>query len=158
MSYFTTGLRKEHETNQPPPTRRLRERPKEMPRVLPPSQNPSCWLLSWLDQCMRPPGRTSSQERLAKEIPSPSKPRLRAMLQNSSDSLTLLLSAREPLAVKPLALSARTSLWTIPFLSIRQKPTLGPWKGLPPAMKGDSGGLSFAVTESPPSSVLEGPT
>ena len=53
MSYFTTGLSKEPETNQPPPTRRVWERSKGDATGPTASQNPSCWLASVLaEQCM----------------------------------------------------------------------------------------------------------
>ena len=57
MSYFMTGDGgKEHGTNKPPPTRRLLERSKgergdASPHVLPISQNPPCWNLTWLSSC-----------------------------------------------------------------------------------------------------------
>ena len=49
VSYFTTGgPSKEQGTNKPPPTGRIQQRSKGDAMCPTTSQNPSCWLPSWL--------------------------------------------------------------------------------------------------------------
>ena len=67
---MTGGPGKEHGTNKPPPTGRIRERSKgdASPYVLPTSQNPSRWNPSWLsDACTT--RKDPESEQLARDNP-----------------------------------------------------------------------------------------
>ena len=138
MSYCAAGgPGKEHRTNKPPPARGDRERSKEgggaRPRVLPTSQSPSTGV--HLDWAMRtPPGRVPSQDAGQRQPGNSShqhqnrdwEPHGRAV---PLGPLTLLSSARAPLPVKSLP-CVHVSL-DRSRLSVRQEPSLGPWKGFP---------------------------
>ena len=119
MSYFTTGdPGKEHRTNKPSPTWRVRESSKGGTTCPTTSQNP-CWHPSWLsNECAT--RKDSESEWLAKDNletnPITIKPEaashVTAVLPGS---LNLLLSTRAPLPdeISLLYQSAHVSLWTI---------------------------------------------
>ena len=136
MSCFTTGgPGKAHGTNKPPSTGRVRERSKEKPHVRPPPRILlSSIHLGWTR--LIPPGRTLSQhdwpKTTRKLISSPKtqdcEPRGRAVLLGS---LILLLSIQVPFPNKISCFVSRCVSSDNSFLSVRQEPSLGPWKGSP---------------------------
>ena len=69
MSCFTTGSpAKEHGTNKPPPTGRVRARSKGVTTCQTTSQNPSLWHPSWLNKAYTT-RKDSESEWLAKDNP-----------------------------------------------------------------------------------------
>ena len=136
MSCFRTGgPGKEHRTNKPPPTRRVRERSKGDTMCPTTSQNPSLWHPSLLNK-RAPPARTLSQcdwlKTTRKLIPSPwnrdCEPHGRAA---PLGSLTLLLSARAPFPDKIFCFVSTCVSSDNSFLSVRREPSFWPWKGSP---------------------------
>ena len=132
MNCFTTGgPGKEHGTNKPPLTGRVRERSKGDTTCPTTSQNPSCWHPSWLNKA-RTTRKDSESEWIAKDNPETSpitiKPEGRAVLLAS---LTRMLSARAPIPIQSLALSACVSPRTIHFWVVDKSPGLGPGRGPP---------------------------
>ena len=65
---MTGGPGKEHETNKPPPTRRIWERSKGDTMCPTTSQNPSRWHLSWLNSACTT-RKDPESERLAGDNP-----------------------------------------------------------------------------------------
>ena len=65
---MTGGPGKEHETNKPPPTRRIWERSRGDTMCPTVSQSPSCWPLSWLNNACTT-RKDPESERLARDIP-----------------------------------------------------------------------------------------
>ena len=135
MSCFTTGgPGKEQGTNKPPPTGRVQETSKGDTTCLTPSQNP---LLhpSWLNKACTT-RRDSESERLAKDHPETNpitiKPKTASHVAElfSWVPLPYCSPPRCPFPIKSLALSAHVSSDNS-FLSVRQEPSFGPWKGSP---------------------------
>ena len=132
MSCFTTrGSCKEHRTNKPPPTRRVQKRSKGDTACLSTSQNPSHWHPSLLsDTCST--RKDSELKWLAKDHPETNpitikpEPHGRAVLLGS---LTLLLSTRVPFPKKISCFVGTCVSSDNSFLSVRQEPSFGPWKG-----------------------------
>ena len=131
---MTGGLDKEHGTNKPPPTGRVRERLEGDATCLTFSQNPSHWYPSWLSNaCSIKEGlwvRTTGQ-RQPKNWSHHCKiqdceARDRAVLLGS---LTLLLSAWAPFPNKSSCFVNSCVSSDSSFPSVIQEPTLGPWKG-----------------------------
>ena len=135
MRCFTTGgPGKEHRTNKPPPTARVRERSKGDTACPTASQNPFCWHPSWLNKACTT-RKNSESEWLAKDNPETNsitiKPKTatqfcRAVLLGS---LTLLLSARVLFPNKISCFVSTCVSSDNSFLSVRQEPGFGPWKG-----------------------------
>ena len=134
MSCFRTwGRGKEHGTNKPTPTRRVRERSKGDTTGPTTSQNPSLWHPSWPNKACTT-RKDSESGWLAKDNPE-----------------------TNPITIKPETawqscspgFPYRTALPWVPFpnniscfvntcvssdnsvLSVRQEPSFGPWKGSP---------------------------
>ena len=129
------GPGKEHRTNKPPPTGRVWERSKGDTTCLTTSQNSSLLHPSWLsDACTT--RKDSELEWLAKDHPETNPITIKQetahqQLQSCSSVLpyrTILHLV--PFPIKFLALSAHVSLDNS-FPSVRQEPSLGPWKGSP---------------------------
>ena len=123
---MTGGLGKENRTNKLPPTRRVRKRQKDT-TCLTTSQNPSCWHLSWLNkECTT--RKDSESERLAKDNLETNSITITVAEQFSWLPLLHFSPPGCPVPITSLALSARVSSDNS-FLSIRQEPSFGPWKG-----------------------------
>ena len=136
MSWFMTGgPGKEHGTNKPPPTRRVRERSKGDTTCPPTPQNPSLWHPSWLNK-MCTTRKDSELEWLAKDNPETNpitiKPKTASHWQGSPPGFPYLLrSTRVPFPIKSLALSAHVSPWTTDFWVLDKSPVSGPGRGPP---------------------------
>ena len=137
MSCFTTGgPGKEHRTNKPPSTRRVRERLKGDNTCPIISQNPSVWHPSWLNKaCIT--RKDSESEWLAKDNleTNPTTIKLKTVSHCGRavllGSLTVLLSVWAPFPSKiscfvSTCISSDNSFW-----SVRQEPSFGPCKGSP---------------------------
>ena len=147
MSCFTTGgPAKEHGTNKPPPTGRVQERSKGDTTCLTTSQNPCLWHPSWLNKACTT-RKDSESEWLAKDNPETNlitikdcEPRRAVLL----GSLTLLLSPRVPFPNKISCFVSTCVSLDNSFLSVRQEPSIRPWKGSPlPAT------ISFRILNAP---------
>ena len=109
MSCFTTGgPGKEHRTNKPPPTGRVRERSKGDTTCPTPSQNPPHWHPSWLSNACTT-RKDPESECLARNNLETScitiKPKTASHgVEQFPSSLTLLLSARTPSSQSSLLL------------------------------------------------------
>ena len=129
---FTRGPSKEHKTDKPPPTRRIQERSKgdtTCPKDL--TESSVAYIMA--EQCVQhqegPRVRTSdlrqprneSHHRETQDCESCSRTALLG-------SFTFLLSTRVPLPSE-LSLVCQHTCLLEQFLSVRQEPPLGPWKG-----------------------------
>ena len=137
MSYFTAGgLGKEHGTNKPPPTTRVKERSKGDTMCLTTSQNPSCWHSSWLNKVCTT-RKNSESEGLAKDNqetnPITTKPGTASHVAElfSWVPLPYCSPPRCPLPIKSLALSAHVSPWTIHFWVLDKSQVSGSGRGPP---------------------------
>ena len=135
---MTGGPGKEHGTNKPPPTRRVRERSEGDTTCLPTSQNPSLWHPSWLNK-MHTTRKDSESKRLPKDNAETNpitmnpetlnhEPHGRAVLLGS---LTLLLSTRASFPNRVSCFVSTCVSSDNSFPSVRQEPSSGPWKGPP---------------------------
>ena len=131
MSYFTTGSpSKEHRTDKPPPTRRIWERSKGDATGPTISQNPPRWNASWLSSMCTPTNDPVS-EWLARVNPETNPETARHVTEQLSWVLLPCCSLPGlPFPIRSLALSAHVSVDNS-FLSVKQEPTLRPWKGSP---------------------------
>ena len=136
MSYFTSaGAGKEHGTNKPPPTGRIRERSKGDTTCPATSQN-LCWHPSWLNNACTT-RKDSESEWLAKDNPETNpttiKPETSSHVaeQFSWVPLPSCSPLGHPFPIKSLALSAHVSPWTIHFRVLDKSPLLGPGRGSP---------------------------
>ena len=137
MSCFTTGgPGKEHGTNKPSPTRRVRERSKGDTMCPTTSQNPSHGHPSWLsDACTT--RKDSESELLAKDNPETNpiniKPETASHMaeQFSWSPLPYCSPPGCPFPIKSLPLSAPVSPRTIHFRVLDKSPVSGPGRGLP---------------------------
>ena len=135
MSCFTTGgPGKAHGTNKPPSTGRVRERSKGETTCPTTSQNPSLRHPSWLNKAYTT-RKDPESAWLAKDNPETNhhktqdcEPCGRAVLLGS---LILLLSTLVPFPNKISCFVSRCVSSDNSFLSVRQEPSLGPWKGSP---------------------------
>jgi len=125
---------KEYGTNKPPPTGRVQERLKGDTACLSTSQNPSRKHPSWMSDAWAT-RKDSKLEWLAKDHPEtnpitlkPCEPRGRAVLLGS---LTLLLSTWVPFPNKISCFVSTCVSSDNSFPSVRQEPSLGPWRGPP---------------------------
>ena len=141
MSCFTTGgPAKEHGTNKPPPSGRIRERSKGDTTCPTTSQNPSLWHPSWWNKACTT-RKDSESECLAKANPETNpitiKPETAShVTEQFWVPLPCCSPPRCPFPIKSLALSTHVSPRTInSFLSVRQEPSFGPWKGPPSCNK-----------------------
>ena len=135
MSCFTIGgPGKEHGTNKPPPTGRVRERSKGDTTCPTTSQNP-LWHPSWPNKACTT-RKDSESERLAKDNPETSPITIKP---ETASHVTELFSwvplpycspPGHSFPIKSLALSAHVSPRTIHF-RVRQEPGFGAWKGSP---------------------------
>jgi len=117
---MTGGLGKEQGTNEPPPTRRIRERSKGDTTCLTTSQNPFLWHPSWLNKAYTT-RKDSESEWLAKDNPETNPITIKP---ETASHVTELFSwvplpycspPRCPFPIKSLALSADVSPRTIHF-------------------------------------------
>ena len=140
MSCFMTGgPAKEHKTNKPPPTGRVRERSKGDTTCPTTSQNPSLWHPSWLNKaCTR---KDSESEQLAKDNretnPITIKPETASHVAElfSWVPLPYCSPPRCRFPIKSLALSAHASPRTIHFRVLDKSPVSGPGRGPPSCNK-----------------------
>ena len=137
MSCFTTGgPGKEHGTNKPSPTGRVRERSKGDTMCLTTSQNPSHWHPSWLSDAYTT-RKDSESELLAKDNPETNpiniKPETVSHMAEQSSWVPLPCCSlpRHPFLIKSLALSAHVSPWTVHFWVLDKSPLSGPGRGHP---------------------------
>ena len=107
------------------------------------SQNPFHWHLSWLGNgCTT--RKDPESERLAKDNPETNpisiKPETTSHMaeQFSWVPLPSRSAPRRPFPIKPLALSACLSHWTIHFQVLDKSPLSGPGRGPLPATEGES--------------------
>ena len=132
---MTGGPGKEHGTNKPPPTGRVRERSKGDTTCLTISQNPSLWHPSWLNKACTT-RKDSESEWLAKDNPETNpitiKPETASHVAEQFSWVPLPYCSPPgcPFPIKSLALSAHVSPQTIHF-QVLDKSRLGPWKELP---------------------------
>ena len=132
---MTGGPDKEQGTNKPPPTRRVKERSKGDTTCPTTSQNPSHWYLSLLSK-LRATRKGSESEWLAKDNPETNpiiiKPKTGSHMAEQVSWVPLPYCSPPgwPFPIQSLALSAHVSSDNS-FLSVRQEPTFGPWKGSP---------------------------
>ena len=133
---MTGGPAKEHGTNKPLPTRRVRERSKGDTACLTTSQNPSLWHPSWLNMVYTT-WKDSESEWLAKDNPEANpitiKPKT---VSEGAEQFSWVPSPScsppgFPFPIKSLALSAHGSPWTIHFWVLDKSPVLGPGRGPP---------------------------
>ena len=137
MSCFTTGgPGKEHGTNKPSPTRRVRERSKGDTMCPTTSQNPSHGHPSWLsDACTT--RKDSESELLAKDNPETNpiniKPETASHMAEQSSWVPLPYYSLPgcPFPIKSYCFVNTCVSSDNSFPSVRQEPTLGPWKGSP---------------------------
>ena len=161
MSCFTTGgPGKEHGTNKPPPTGRVRESSKGDTTCPTTSQNPSLWHLSWLNKVCTT-RKDSEAEWLAKDKretnPITIKPKTGSHM--SEQFFWVPLPYCSPpgchFPIKSLALSAFVSPRIIHFWVLDRSPVSGPGRGPPSCntgvnvlrehSRGTGEGLSAAV-------------
>ena len=135
MSCFTTGdPRKEHRTNKPPPTERVRERLKGDTTCQTTSQNPSLWHPSWLNQACTT-RKDSESEWLAKDNPETNpitiKPETASHLEEQFSWVPLPYCSPpgHSFPIKSLALSAHVSPQTNHFWVLDKSPVSGPGRG-----------------------------
>ena len=127
---------KEHETNKPPPTGRVRERSKGDTACPTTSQNPSLWHPSWLNKAYTT-RKDSESERLAKDNPETNpitiKPETASHAAELFSWVPLPYCSPPgcPFLIKSLALSTHVSPQTICFLVLDKSPVSGPGKGSP---------------------------
>ena len=127
---------KEHGTNKPPPTGRIRERLKGDTTCLTTSQNPSLWHPSWLNKACTT-RRDSESERLAKDHPETNpitiKPKTASHVAElfSWVPLPYCSPPRCPFPIKSLALSAHVSPQTIHFQVLDKISVSEPGRGPP---------------------------
>ena len=137
MSCFTTGgPGKEHGTNKPSPTRRVRERSKGDTMCPTTSQNPSHGHPSWLsDACTT--RKDSESELLAKDNPETNplniNPETASHMaeQSSWVPLPCCSLSRHPFLIKSPALFAHVSPLTVHFQVLDKSPVSDPRRGLP---------------------------
>ena len=128
MSYFMTGgPGKEHGTNEPPLTGRIRERSKGDITCPTTSQNPPRWHRCWLSNtCATRKGPES--EWLARDDPETNpiatKPETASHVAEQSTWVPLPSSSlpRRLFPIKSLALSACVSPWTSHFWALYKSP------------------------------------
>ena len=134
MSCFTTGgPGKEHRTNKPPPTGRVRERSKGDTTCPTTFQRPFCWHPSWLNKA-HTTRKDSELDQLAKDDsetnPITMKPEtvshVTAVLLGS---LTLLLSTRASFPNKISCFVSTCVSSDNLFPNVTQEPSFGPRKG-----------------------------
>ena len=137
MSCFTTGgPGKEHGTNKPPPTGRVRERLKGDTTCPTTSQNPSHWHPSWLNKACTT-RKDSESEWSAKDNPETNpitiKPETvsHAAEQFSWVPLPYCSPPRCPFPNKISCFVSTCVSLDNSFPSVRQEPSFGPWKGSP---------------------------
>ena len=137
VSCFTTGgPGKEHGTDKPPPTRRVRERSKGDTACPSTSQNPSLWHPSWLNDAYVT-RKDPESEWLAKDNPETNPITIKHetashMAQQSSwIPLPSCSPPGHPFPIKSLALSAHVSPMAIHFRVLDKSPALGPGSGPP---------------------------
>ena len=131
---MTEGPGKEYRSSKPPPIRRVWERSKGNTTCPSTSQNYSCWQPSWLsNECAA--SKDPESEWLAKDnLETNSIPYLRPWASGRAvllDSLILLLSTWVPLPNKVSWFVNMNVSMDDSFPSVRQEPTLRPWKGFP---------------------------
>ena len=137
---MTGGAGKEHGTNKPPPTGRIWERSKGDTTCPTTSQNPPRWHPSWLSNACTT-RKDSESEWLAKDNPETNpttiKPKTVSHVaeQFSWVPLPSCSPPRHPFPIKPLALSAHVSPWTIHFWVWDKSPLWGPGRGPPSCNK-----------------------
>ena len=132
------GPAKEHGTNRPPPTGRVRvqERSKGDSTCLTTSQNPSRWHPSWLNKACTA-RKDSESEWLAKDNPETNPITIKPKTANHEAEqfswvpLPYCSPPGCPFSIKSLALSARVSPWTIHFQVLEKSPVSGPGRGPP---------------------------
>ena len=131
MSCFMTGgPAKEHETNKPPPTRRVRKRSKRDTTCPTTSQNPSLQHPSWLNKACTTK-KNSESEWLAKDNletnPITIKPKTASHVAELFwVPLPYCSPPRCPFPINSLALSADVSPRTIHFRVLDKSPVSGP--------------------------------
>ena len=133
---MTGGPGKEHGTNRPPSTERVQEMSKGDTTCPTASQNPFLWHPSWLNKVCTT-RKDSEPEWLAKDNRETNP--ITIKLKTASPcgraaplgSLTLLLSTRVPLPNKISCFVSTCVSSDNLFLSVRQEPSFGPWKGSP---------------------------
>ena len=133
ISYFMIGgPNKEHGTNKPLPTGRIWERSKEDVTCPTTSQNPPCWNSSWLSSVCTP--RNDPKSDWLARVNWESNPVTETARHVTEQFSCVLLPCCSlpglPFPIKSLALSAHVSV-DKSFLSVKQEPTLRPWKGSP---------------------------
>ena len=122
---------KEHGTNKPPPTRRVRERSKRDTTYPTTSQNPR-WHPSWLNKVCTT-RKDSESEWLAKDNPITIKPETAE--QFSWVPLPYWSPPRHRFPIKSLAVLPHVSPQTAHFLVIVKSPVSGPGRGPPSCNK-----------------------
>ena len=130
MSYFTIGgPGKEHRTNKPLPTRRVREKSKGDTTCPTTSQNPPLWHPSWLNKACTT-RKDSEWEWLAKDNPETNpitiKPASCVAELFSWVPLPYCSPPGCPFPIKSLVLSAHVSPRTIYFRMLHKSPVSGP--------------------------------
>ena len=130
---MTGGPGKDHETNKPPPTRRVQERSKGDTTCPTTSQNPSLWNPHWLNKVCTT-RKDSESEWLAKDNPETNSITINPETASHAEQfswfpLLYCSPARCPFPIKSLALSAHVSLQTIHFWVLDKSPVSGPGMG-----------------------------
>ena len=138
MSYLTTGgPGKEHRANKLPPTRRIREGQKERggtsPHVLPTSQNPCRWYPSWLRNKLGI-RKGPESEWLARDNLETNTIAIKPEAASHAAELFswVPLPCSSPLERLFPVVSCFVSTYVFSdssFLSVKEEPTLRPWKG-----------------------------
>ena len=134
---------KEHGTNKPPPTGRVRERSKGDTMCPSTSQNPSHYHPSWLSDAWTN-RKDSELEWLARDHLETNPITIKPETANHTAELFswVLLPycspSGRPFPIKSFALSANVSPWTIHFQVLDKSPVSGPGSGPPSATKGSS--------------------
>ena len=137
MSCFTTGgPGKEHWSNKPPPTGRVRQRSKGDTTGPTISQNPPLWCPPWLYKAYTT-RKDSKSEWWAKDNPETNpitiKPETASHVTEPFSWVPLPYCSPPgcPFPIKSLALSAHVSPRTIHFRVLDKSPVLGPGRGPP---------------------------
>ena len=132
MSCFTTGgSAKEHGTNKPPPSGRIRERSKGDTTCPTTSQNPSLWHPSWWNKACTT-RKDSESECLAKANPETNpitiKPETASHVTEQFSWVPLPYCSPPgcPFPIKSLALSAHVFPRTFHFWVLDKSPVSGP--------------------------------